>query len=88
LGWSAFLAGQGLFTDGGLDPQWITALVFVLLATAPAAIVIVGRNRSALIAAAVISVPLSVMSLAGATLPLLIPAILYGAAAYVARDDR
>ena len=89
LGWTLFLAGLGLFSDGSLDPQWKTALIFVLLAGLPAFIAFVGRNKpNVLLTAALISLPLSLMSLAGAALPLLIPAIFYFSAAWITRGQR
>lgn len=77
--WTLFLAGLGLFSDGALDPQWRTALVFVCLAGLPAVLAIAGlRGRPVLLlTAGIISIPLSLLSLAGATLPLLLPAALY-----------
>ena len=89
LGWTLFLAGLGLFSDGSLDPQWKTALIFVLLAASPSVVALIGRDRpGGLLAAGLISAPLSLMSLAGATLPLLIPAIFYFSAAGIARRQR
>ena len=77
--WTLFLAGLGLFSDGALDPQWRTALLFVGLAGLPAVVAIFGlRGRPALLlTAGIICLPLSFMSLAGATLPLLLPGCLY-----------
>ena len=77
--WTLFLSVLGLFSDGSLDPQWSTALVFVLLVGAPVAVAIFGlRGRPALLlTAGVICVPLSFISLAGATIPLLLPALFY-----------
>ena len=79
LVWTLFLAGLGLFSEGALDPQWRTALFFVALAGSPAAVAIFGlRGRPALIlTAGIICLPLSFISLAGATLPLLLPGLLY-----------
>lgn len=89
VGWTLFLAGLGLFSDGSLDPQWKTALVFVLIAGLPALIAFVGRHKpGVLLTAALISLPLSLMSLAGAALPLLIPAIFYFSAAWIAQGLR
>ncbi len=77
--WTLFLAGQGLFSDGTLDPQWRTALVFVCLAALPGAFAVVGlRGRPALVlTAGIMCIPLAFISLAGATLPLLLPAAVY-----------
>lgn len=77
--WMLFLAGLGLFSDGAFDPHWRTGLVFVCLAGLPAVLAGAGlRGRPALLlTAGIICVPLSFMSLAGATLPLLLPAALY-----------
>lgn len=89
VGWTIFLAGLGLFTDGSLDPQWRTALIFVLLAGLPACVAFLGRRKpNLLLTAALISIPLSLMSIAGATLPLLVPAIFYFAAAWITQGSR
>lgn len=83
LAWTAFLAALGMFSEGRLDPQWRTALIFVLLAGLPAFLAIFARERpNLLLTAGLISIPLALMSLAGATLPLLIPAGFYFAAAW------
>lgn len=77
--WTLFLAGLGLFSDRALDPQWRTALLFVSLAGLPAVVASFGlRGRPALVlTAGIVCLPLSFMSLAGATLPLLLPGCLY-----------
>lgn len=77
--WTLFLAGQGLFSGGTLDPQWRTALIIVCLAALPGALAVLGlRGRPALVlTAGILCVPLSFLSLAGATLPLLLPGVLY-----------
>lgn len=77
--WTMFLAGLGLLSDGSLDPQWPTALLFVSLAGLPMVLAVLGlKNRPALLLTAGIAcIPLSFISLAGATLPLLVPAVLY-----------
>ncbi|HET7482345.1 MAG TPA: hypothetical protein VFK89_05730 [Actinomycetota bacterium] len=81
LAWCCFLAGLGLFSDGRLDAQWPYALAFVLVAASPAVLVAASRNRAGLIVATVSTLPIAMLSLAGATLPLLIPALFYIAAA-------
>ena len=89
VGWTLFLGGLGLFSNGALDRQWRTALVFVLLAGLPALLAFLGRDRpNALLTAALISLPLSLMSLAGAALPLLVPASFYFSAAWIAQGRR
>lgn len=89
VAWTLFLGGLGLFSNGALDRQWRTALVFVLLAGLPALVAFVGRGRpNVLLTAALISLPLSLMSLAGAALPLLVPAIFYFSAAWIAQGRR
>lgn len=77
--WSLVLAGLGLFNQGSLDPQWRTALLFVALTAVPLSLAGLGlRGRPRLLlAAGIVCVPLSLMSLAGATLPLLLPALCY-----------
>lgn len=77
--WASFLSVFGLFSGGSLDPQWRTVLVFVGLVALPGVLAAVGlRGRPALLlTAGIICVPLSFISLAGATLPLLVPATLY-----------
>ena len=79
LAWTLFLSGLGLFSDGSLDENWRTALVFILLAALPALVAICGLVRwpALLLAAGIVCLPLSFISLAGATLPLLLPAALY-----------
>lgn len=79
IAWTLFLAGLGLFSDGALDPQWRSALIFVALAGSPAVVAIFGlQGRPALIlTAGIMCLPLSFISLAGATLPLLVPGVLY-----------
>ncbi len=68
-----------MFNGGSLDPQWPIALIFVSLTALPAGVAVVGlRGRAGLLlAAGILCVPLSLISLAGATLPLLAPAIGY-----------
>ena len=74
----ALLAGVALFDDGRLSSDWVETVPWLVMAAMPAGLAGAGfRNPSALLAAAIISVPLSVMSLAGATLPLLVPAACY-----------
>ena len=74
----ATLTGISLFDDGSLSPLWLERLPWLLFAAAPAAIAVGGlRHPPALATAAVVSLPLSLMSLAGATLPLLLPAVCY-----------
>ncbi len=84
LVWTLFLAGLGLFSGGALDPQWPIALIFVCLTAVPAVIAILGlRGRAGLLlTAGIVCVPMSLMSLAGATLPLLLPGICYFIAYY------
>ena len=79
VAWVSFLSVFGLFSGGSLDPQWRTVVVFVGLIGLPGMLAAVGlRGRPALLlAAGIICVPLSLISLAGATLPLLVPAALY-----------
>ena len=76
----ATLTGISLFDDGSLSPLWLERLPWLVYAAAPAAIAAGGlRYPSALAAAAFVSLPLSFMSMAGATLPLLLPAFCYAA---------
>lgn len=79
VAWTLFLAGLGLFSDGSLDENWGTALVFVGLAGLPALLAATGlRGHPVLVlSAGVLCLPLSFISLAGATLPLLLPGALY-----------
>lgn len=79
VAWTLFLGGLGLFSEGSLDPQWRTALIFVCLAGVPAPLAIWGiKHRPALLlTAGILCLPLSLISLAGATLPLLLPGALY-----------
>jgi hypothetical protein len=72
------LSSIALFNDGGLDPQWTERLPWLTLVAIPAGFAAVGlRNPSALATAAITSVPLSLISLAGATLPLILFALCY-----------
>lgn len=76
--WASALAALGLFSDGSLDPQWRTALIFVALVASPAAVALAGLKRPALLlAAGILCFPLGFISLAGAALPLFIPGALY-----------
>lgn len=77
--WVSFLSVLGLFSGGSLDPQWRTVLVFVGLIGLPGVLAAFGLRRrpALLLVAGIICVPLSFISLAGATLPLLVPATLY-----------
>jgi hypothetical protein len=62
---------------GGSDHP-IRSLPFVALVSLPVALGTIGLRRpTALLAAGALSMPLSLLSLAGATLPLLIPGVLY-----------
>lgn len=75
----AFLAGIAFFDNGDLDPQWATRVIFVALVCLPAVIALVARKTrpGLFVLAGVLGLPLSLISLAGATLPLLIPSVLY-----------
>jgi hypothetical protein len=72
------LCSVSLFDAGRVVADWPERVPWLVLVAIPAALAIAGlRNPSYLRAAAIISVPLSVISLAGATLPLIIPALCY-----------
>jgi hypothetical protein len=88
LGWTGFgintaivlfLSGIALFDRGHLDTIWLEHLPFLLLILLPAALAVGGsRGRPNLfLTAGVTALLLSFLSLAGTTLPLLIPAFLY-----------
>ena len=79
LFYPAFLSGIAFFDDGDLDPQWAERVVFVALVCLPAVIALVARKTrpGLFVLAGVLGLPLSLISLAGATLPLLIPSALY-----------
>ena len=80
----AALTGIALFDNGRLVSDWLGTSVWLAIAALPAALAIVGlRNRGCLLAAAIISLPLALISLAGATLPLIFPALCY-LAGYIA----
>ena len=81
------LAGIALFDDGRLSTRWPERIPWLVLVAFPGILGAMGlRNPSVLLPAALVSVPLSFISLAGATLPLLVPALFYvGAHAASAR---
>jgi hypothetical protein len=84
----AGLAAIALFDNGQLVSDWLGTSVWLVIAAIPAVLAIVGlRRRGFLIGAAIISLPLALISLAGATLPLVFPAFCY-VAGYIARDPR
>jgi hypothetical protein len=87
------LCGVALFDDGQLAGDWVETLPWLAIVAMPAVIAAVGlHNASALPWAAGISLPLSLLSIAGATLPLILPAIFYllayGAAARPTEEIR
>ena len=77
------LGALAFFDDGALDPRWTERIVFVALTCVPAAIALAARRRrpGLYVLSAVLTLPLSFLSLAGATLPLLIPGAMYVVAA-------
>jgi hypothetical protein len=88
LGWTVVLGFVSLTDGGTLTSDWIERVPWVLFAAFPAVLAIIGLRGSpeALFTAAIISIPLALMSLAGATLPLLIPACFYFAASWMGTD--
>jgi hypothetical protein len=79
LGWAVTLGFIALTDGGKLTSDWIESVPWVVIAALPAILAIRGLRgpRDALLTAGVISVPIAFISLAGATLPLLIPAAFY-----------
>jgi hypothetical protein len=73
------LAGIAFFNSGSVDPAWATRVPWIALIAAPAFLAGAGLLGSPgyLLAAGILCVPLSFISLAGATLPLLVPAVLF-----------
>ena len=82
----ALLTGVALFDDGRLVSDWMGTSVWLLIVAMPAILAAIGlRNPSALVGAAVISLPIALISLAGATLPVIFPALCY-LAGYIASE--
>ena len=74
----AALSGIALFDDGRLSEDWRETIPWLAIMALPAALAGVGfRVPAALPWAAGTSLPLALLSLAGATLPLLLPAVFY-----------
>jgi hypothetical protein len=72
------LSGVAFFDDGHLSDDWIEKLPWVGLVVTPSVVACAGfRYPNALPWAAGISLPLAFLSLAGATLPLVLPATFY-----------
>jgi len=72
------LSGIALFNDGRLGADWLETLAWLAIVAMPGVIAGAGlRNPAALPWAAGISFPFALLSLAGATLPLILPAICY-----------
>jgi hypothetical protein len=84
LMWVAVLFGICAFDGGsGINDDWRSCVVWCSIMAIPAALAIAGLLRKTpvlLLMAAVSAVPLSFISLAGAGLPLLLPAFAYGLA--------
>ncbi len=75
LGW---LGAIGLFDGGRLADEWQGTLAALGVIAFPAVVAWLGlRWPGLLLAAGLISLPLAFVSLAGATLPLIVPAICY-----------
>lgn len=75
LGLTGLLLANG--NDEPIDPvaSYLGALALGIVATLPGALAMLGRRRPALfLAAGVVGVPISFISMGGATLPLLLPA--------------
>lgn len=73
-----WLFGQALFTDGRLADDWVETIPLLVIAGAPTLFGFIGiRSREALMAAACISFPMAFLSLSGALLPLIVPAVMY-----------
>ena len=87
----ALLFGICAFDSGrGLRPDWASCVFWCGVVAMPGVLVAIGlakQNRDPVIAGAVIALPIALISLAGATLPILIPAIAYGIAASKRRDS-
>jgi hypothetical protein len=75
------LCSVSLFDAGRVVADWPERVPWLVYVAIPAVFAGAGlRNPSALRVAGIISIPLSVISLAGATLPLLLPALCYAIA--------
>lgn len=67
-----------LFDEGHLAGDWVETLPWLAIVAIPAVLAAVGvHNPTTLPWATGITLPLSLLSLAGATLPLILPAIFY-----------
>lgn len=74
----SWLSGIALFDDGALSQDWVETLPWILIVAMPTLLAGVGlRNPRSLKWAAGVSFPLALISLAGATLPLVLPAVCY-----------
>lgn len=72
------LSGIALFDNGRLSQDWLETVPWLVIVAMPAVLAGAGfRNPVSLPWAAGTSLPLAFLSLAGATLPLLLPAFFY-----------
>ena len=87
--WTAFLFGVCAFDDGSFREDWVSCIMWCGLVGLPAALALTGlikAEKSFVVAAASLCIPLTLISLAGAGIPMIVPGVLFGIAAAGAKE--